>query len=199
MPSIRPGIKPPRVSGCSWRGWRKSFPKEIQDCFQVVTYKEYNTTRELYTQLKSEKNLFYLISIILLTATSVNIFSMLFILVHTKTKEIAIMRALGASKRTIQAIFVLGGALLGIIGTLLGTVFAQGTLTLLPEIMNIIGAFQGQEMLQSTIYGGMERTTLDFSTLLFCFAMTICTSAFAGWLASLKTLKVHISESLRTG
>ncbi len=176
-----------------------SFPPEKQDLFKIETYQEYQSTKELFTQLKSEKNLFRLISIILLTAASTNIFSMLFILVHTKTKEIAIMRALGASKKSVQVIFILGGAFLGLIGAVIGILLAQLTLFFLPEIMNSISAIQGHEVLQMSIYGEIERVVLHTPTLLLCIVATSLTSSFAGWLASLKTLRIHISDSLRSG
>lgn len=174
-------------------------PQNLQDCFLIENYKEYKMTQELFTQLNSEKNLFRLIAIILLSAASTNIFSLLFILVHTKTKEIAIMRALGASKKSIQAIFIFSGLFIGICGALVGTILASITLMLLPEIMHGLEMLQGHEVLQATIYGQMERMTLNWTVFFLCIGVTGATSAFAGFLASLKALKLHISDSLRAG
>ncbi|MGR3952013.1 MAG: hypothetical protein QRY74_03810 [Chlamydia sp.] len=178
---------------------KQELPEELRSSFTISSYQEYPSTRELFCQLKNEKNIFRLLSCILLTATATHIFSILFILAHTKEKEIAILRAIGASSYSIQAIFIISGLILGLAGALIGALLAQITLFLLPEIIQTLNTLQGHEILQSSLYGHIERTSLNFETLLFCSTITGITSAIAGWAASIKAIRLHISDALRIG
>ncbi len=172
---------------------------QASEIFTLINYRELDTTKDLFQQLSSEKNLFRLISLILLSAASSNIFCMLFILVHTKAKEIAILRALGSSKRSIQAIFTMAGAILGLFGAALGIAAASVTLYFLPQILHTLSSLQGQEVLQSAIYGVIEKETINLNVLLLTLFLTSLTSSLAGWLASLKACRIDISDALRSG
>lgn len=82
--------------------------------------------KNLFSALKLEKAaMFITLTLIILVATF-SITSSLVMLVMEKTKDIAILRSLGATARTIYRIFVLHGMLIGTIGTFLGVV--AGTL-----------------------------------------------------------------------
>jgi len=64
--------------------------------------------------------MFIILALIILVA-AFNIASTLIMMVMEKTKDIAILKAMGATNRSIRKIFVLNGMIIGTIGTLLGT------------------------------------------------------------------------------
>jgi len=64
--------------------------------------------------------MFIILALIVLVA-AFNIASTLIMMVMEKTKDIAILKAMGATDRSIRKIFVLNGMIIGAIGTLLGT------------------------------------------------------------------------------
>ena len=166
--------------------------------FSVQRFDQYEVTAELYQQLSSEKTLFRLLSIIIIIVACSNIFSMLFILAHDRRKEIAVLRALGASRLSITTIFVIAGLGVGLFGTLSGSALAALTLRFLPQILACIGALQGHAVLHTNIYGDIAPQTIGLVPLLFAFGSICCTSAFAGACAAVRACKINVSEALRS-
>ena len=88
--------------------------------FYVRTWMEMNAN--LFAALKLEKiGMFILLAMVVLIG-SFSIVATLVMLVMEKTKDIAIMMSMGATRRMIRRIFMLQGAIIGLIGTLLGYV-----------------------------------------------------------------------------
>src|SRR5690606_7127505 len=95
-------------------------------------------TKDLLQQLSSEKNLFSLISVVIILVACSNIISMLIILVNDKKVEIGILRSLGASSFSIATIFALCGLTMGFAGSLLGVLLAVLTLRNLDSLVTFI-------------------------------------------------------------
>ncbi len=74
----------------------------------------------LFSALRLEKTVMFIILILITLVASVMIVSNLLLSITQKTKEIGILRAMGADGKTIHRIFLLQGALMGIVGTGLG-------------------------------------------------------------------------------
>jgi lipoprotein-releasing system permease protein len=92
--------------------------QRLGSSFRYRTWIQLN--KNLFSALKLEKAaMFITLTLIILVATF-SITSSLVMLVMEKTKDIAILRSLGATARTIYRIFVLQGLLIGMIGTLAG-------------------------------------------------------------------------------
>jgi lipoprotein-releasing system permease protein len=166
--------------------------------FAVQRFDQYEVTSELFQQLASEHTLFNLISIIIIFVACSNIFSMLFILAHDRRKEIAVLRALGASSRSIIVIFLLAGLLVGLFGSTFGAALAAVTLHYLPELLAFIGSVQGHAVLHQGIYGDISPQMLSFPTLVFAFTTISITSSLAGALAAVRACKMNVSEALKS-
>jgi lipoprotein-releasing system permease protein len=173
--------------------------KSLSPFFVVERYDQYEMTRDVYQQLQSEKLLFRMLSLIIIAVACSNIFSMLFILAHDRRKEIAVMRALGASKSSITAIFLLAGLGIGLVGSLLGSALACLTLHYLPEILSFIGQIQGHPLLHPAIYGEIASQHVSLTTLLFTLGSVSIASAFAGMLAAMRACRINVSDSLKGG
>jgi len=171
--------------------------KGLNKYWNVQTYDEYEFTKDIFQQMKSDKNLFSLISVIITIVACSNIISMLIILVHDKRKEIAIMRALGATKKSIASIFGLCGFFLGMSGSLLGTLFAIVTLHNLNAILGIIGKLQGFEVLSSTFYANTLPSEVSGSALLFVIIVSAIASMIAGIVPAIQASRINTSEALR--
>jgi lipoprotein-releasing system permease protein len=74
----------------------------------------------LFSALKLEKTVMFIILIMITLVASVMIVSNLLLSITQKTKEIGILRAMGADGKTIHRIFLLQGALMGLVGTGIG-------------------------------------------------------------------------------
>jgi lipoprotein-releasing system permease protein len=94
------------------------------DHLKIRSWKELN--KNLFSALKLEKAaMFITLTLIILVATF-GITSSLVMLVMEKTKDVAILRVLGATKSNIKRIFVIQGLLIGSIGTFSGVTLGIG-------------------------------------------------------------------------
>jgi lipoprotein-releasing system permease protein len=76
--------------------------------------------RNLFSALKLEKLVMFIILILIVLVASFNIISNLIMIVMEKAREIAIMKAMGASNTGIMSIFMVHGLIIGVIGTIVG-------------------------------------------------------------------------------
>jgi len=88
--------------------------------FYVRHWKDLN--RNLFSALKLEKIVMGLILSLIVMVASLNIVGSLILVVVTRAREISILRAMGASSGAIRQIFVLEGVIIGVVGTLIGSV-----------------------------------------------------------------------------
>jgi lipoprotein-releasing system permease protein len=78
--------------------------------------------RSLFAALKLEKIAMFIILTLIVLVAAFNITSTLIMLVMEKTKDIAILKSMGATRRSIMQIFILEGVIIGAIGTFIGLV-----------------------------------------------------------------------------
>lgn len=86
--------------------------------FYAKDWKQMN--RNLFSAIKLEKLVMYIILCIIIFVASLNIFSGLYMAVMDKKKSIAMLRAMGASARRIEKIILIQGMFIGIIGSVIG-------------------------------------------------------------------------------
>jgi lipoprotein-releasing system permease protein len=79
------------------------------------------TNRNWFDAVQLEKRLMFIILTLIIAVAAFNLVSTLVMTVTDKQADIAILRTLGASPRSIMSIFVVQGAMAGIVGTLAGT------------------------------------------------------------------------------
>lgn len=88
-------------------------------------YRARDWTREhgnFFRALKIEKTVMFIILLIIVIVAMFNLISTLVVMVNEKKSDIAILRTLGASPRSILSVFMVQGATVGVTGTLIGTV-----------------------------------------------------------------------------
>jgi lipoprotein-releasing system permease protein len=84
----------------------------------VTTWKTRNST--FFNALAVERNVMFLVLTMIILVAALNIISGLIMLVKDKGRDIAILRTMGATRGTIQRVFFLTGATIGVAGTLGG-------------------------------------------------------------------------------
>ncbi len=82
--------------------------------------------RNLFSALKLEKIVMFIILTLIILVASFNIISNLIMIVIEKGREIAIMKTMGATNRGIMMIFMIHGLIIGITGTLIGVTGGYG-------------------------------------------------------------------------
>jgi len=89
------------------------FPFRARDWMEV--------NRNLFSALKLEKVVYGIVLTLIVVVAAFNILASLTMVVKEKRRDIAILKSMGASSSAIARIFVLNGAVIGLSGTLLGT------------------------------------------------------------------------------
>ena len=79
-------------------------------------------TKSLFSALKVERNVMFVILSLIVVVAAFNIISGLTILIKNKTKEIAILKTLGLSNKSIKKTFFLTGLTIGFFATLSGII-----------------------------------------------------------------------------
>ena len=82
--------------------------------------------KNLLSALKLEKTVMFLILTLIVIVACLNIASTLIMTVFEKTKDIGILKSIGATNFNIKTLFALEGALIGILGTALGAALGLG-------------------------------------------------------------------------
>ena len=175
-----------------------SFNKHgIGNYWKVETYREYDFTRDILQQLRSEKNLFSLISLVIIVVACSNIISMLIILVNDKKQEIGILRSMGATSSSIALIFGTCGVIMGLAGSFFGILMAVLTLHYLDDLVALISRLQGFELFNPLFYGEQLPAELSLEALGFVMIMTACISMAAGIVPAMKACLMKPSAILR--
>jgi lipoprotein-releasing system permease protein len=84
------------------------------------------SNRSLFSALKLEKITMFIILTMIVLVGALNIISTLVMVVMEKTRDVAILRAMGATSRSIMTIFMLQGLLVGLVGTIAGLLSGFG-------------------------------------------------------------------------
>ncbi|MCD6319536.1 MAG: lipoprotein-releasing ABC transporter permease subunit [Candidatus Desulfofervidaceae bacterium] len=111
----------------------KTLARKIKDKlgFPFWTKDWMEMNRSLFSALKLEKLTMFIILILIVVVAAFNIASSLIMMVMEKTKDIAILKAMGATNRNIMRIFVYQGLIIGLIGTILGVISGTSVCLLL--------------------------------------------------------------------
>ena len=154
--------------------------RQLQGQVVVTDWKTINAS--LFEALAVERvAMFVVLSIIVLVAVF-NILSSLIMLVRAKTRDIAILRTMGASRRSMLKIFVTTGFLIGALGTVAGVVLGFVFLYFRQNVVNLVGAVTGENLWDPKIRfltelpsrsDPVEITVICLMALLFSFLATL--------------------------
>ena len=171
---------------------------DILRYWSITPFYHYEFAKDLMQQFKSDKYLLTLIAALILLVACTNIFSLLIILVGEKKREIAILRAMGTSTKSIALIFTLCGGIMGLVSTLIGVVLAYFTLQHIDALAHFLSFLQGQEAFHTAFYGKSLPNTLSREALKFIAIATPLFSILAGWIPAFKACRTRPSEILRS-
>ncbi len=126
-----------RVSGVQVRVDDVYSAAEIADSIQTAVGYPYYTrnwiemNKNFFNALKLEKIGMSLILVVIIIVASFNIIGTLTMIVMEKAREIAILKSMGASLKSIMKIFMFSGLLIGVAGTFLGAVIGYGAVAVI--------------------------------------------------------------------
>ncbi|MEM6682500.1 MAG: lipoprotein-releasing ABC transporter permease subunit [Pseudomonadota bacterium] len=159
----------------------------IQEVGGVSDWRQ--TNRELYEALILERNVMFIILTIIIFVAAFNIISSLVMLVRFKSRDIAILRTMGASRRSMMRVFIVAGATIGAAGTFAGLILGL-TLTLnLNSIQDLISGATGATLWDPSVRFLTELPSkIDpaevVSVLVLALALTVLATLYPSWRAS---------------
>jgi len=89
--------------------------------------------KNFFSALKLEKIGMSLILVVIIIVASFNIIGTLTMIVMEKSREIAILKSMGASSRSITQIFMFAGLVIGFVGTVIGSVIGYGAVAVITK------------------------------------------------------------------
>jgi len=151
-----------------------------------------------FRAVQMEKRVMFVILTLIVAVAAFNIVSTLVMAVTDKRADIAILRTLGASPRSIMRIFIVQGALIGVIGTLLGVV--GGTLLAgnIDVIVPFIERLFGIQFLSKDVYYISELPSdLQWADVLVITSVSLLLSLLATLYPSWRAARINPAEALR--
>ena len=124
----------------------RSMPGELQ----LRDWTKNNAT--WFAAVQSQKKMMFIILVLIIAVAAFNLVATLAMTVTDKQADIAILRTLGSSPRSIMKIFMIQGALIGIIGTLAGVAFGMLVALNIDVIIPFIEHLFGVQFLSKEIY-----------------------------------------------
>lgn len=124
--------------------------KALDNQYYISDWKETNAT--YFNVLKTERIVMFVILALIILVAAFNIISSLIMLVQDKAKDIAILRTMGMSKKSIIKIFFLCGSLIGIIGTTLGLLIGLTIALNIENIRKLLEKMTGSVIFDPVIY-----------------------------------------------
>ncbi len=129
---------------------RRAIELKLGDRASVMDWRDQNGS--FFNALQVERNVMFMILTMIIIVAAFNIISSMIMLVKDKGRDIAIMRTMGASRRSMMKIFMLTGASIGFIGTasgaLLGILFALN----IESIRQFLQKLTNTELFSAEIY-----------------------------------------------
>ncbi len=105
-----------------------------------------------FQAVRTEKTVMFVILALIVAVAAFNIVSTLVMMVTDKQSDIAILRTLGLSPRGVMGVFLVQGALIGVVGTALGVLGGVALSLNIGDIMPALESLFGIELLPSNIY-----------------------------------------------
>ena len=151
-----------------------------------------------FKAVQMEKRVMFIILTLIVAVAAFNIVSTLVMAVTDKRADIAIMRTLGASPASIMSIFIIQGALIGVIGTALGAVFGIVVALNISTIIPFIEGLFHVQFLSKEVYAISDLPSdLIWSDVIVIVMMSFLLSLIATLYPSWRASKINPAEALR--
>ncbi|MEL7232031.1 MAG: lipoprotein-releasing ABC transporter permease subunit [Pseudomonadota bacterium] len=142
-----------------------------------------------FNALNVERGMMRVIMLILITITALNIITGVVMLVKNKSRDIAILRTIGASRGSVMRVFVMVGAILGLTGALIGLLLGVTIVLNINNIENWLFDWFKIELFPPSVYG-LEGLPAELNwgeaifTTLWAMSMSVLVTLWPAWSAA---------------
>lgn len=151
-----------------------------------------------FRAVEIEKRVMFIILTLIVAVAAFNIVSTLVMVVTDKQADVAILRTLGASPGGIMKIFLVQGALIGVIGTLMGVVFGVTVALNIDVIVPAIESLLNVQFLSKEVYFISDLPSdVQVDDVVVVTGVALVLSLLAGLYPSWRASRVRPAEALR--
>ena len=169
----------------------KVFPNEL-----IYTWSDLN--KPLFSALKVERNVMFIILSLIIIVAAFNIISGLTILVKNKTREIAILKSIGVTNNSIRKIFFLVGFTIGTFATLFGVILGIVFSIYIENIRQFISSLFNITLFPEEIYFlSTMPYELDFKSILLISICSIVSTCLVSLFPAIQASKLNTIKSLK--
>ncbi|WP_277584783.1 ABC transporter permease [Psychrobacillus antarcticus] len=172
----------------------KSVTKDLKD----MGYNVYSVSEQL-----EQIDVFFMafkiglifVGTIAILISSIGIFNTMTMAVTERTREIGVMKAIGASPKLIQRLFLMESAWIGIIGTVLAVIISYAVSFLANWLLPmVVGAALGEDGLQDL---SITFSLIPWQLVVLASAISIGVAMISGWRPARKATKIDVIQALR--
>lgn len=175
---------------------RSSIENVTQGQARVSDWRDMNGS--FFNALQVERNVMFLILTLIIIVAAFNIISSMIMLVKDKGRDIAIMRTMGATSKSMMKIFILTGASIGFVGTIVGSLTGITFALNIESIRQWLQGMTGTELFSSEIYFLSQLPAqVEWHEVILvvgiAFTLSILATLYPAWRAA----RLHPVEALR--
>ena len=159
----------------------------LPDGYIVRDWRDLN--RGFVGALQVESNVMFLILMLIVIVAAFNIVSSLVMLVKDKSKDIAVLRTFGVSRRSMMRIFILSGTSIGVIGAVFGTILGVVVAIYIEPIRRFFQWMTGRDLFPAELYYLSELPSrVEFASVLgialIAIALAFLATIYPAWKAA---------------
>ncbi len=153
----------------------------------ITDWRQRNAT--FYNTLQVERNVMFLILMLIVLVAGLNIISGMIMLVKDKGRDIGILRTMGASRGAIMRVFFITGASIGVIGTLAGLLLGVVVCLNIEEIRQFVSWLTSTHLFPSEVYFlsrlPAEMDSGEITTIvIMALAISVLATLYPSWRAA---------------
>ena len=177
----------------------EKFKKDIENINQNIFVSTWSdTNKSFFNALKVERNVMFIILTLIIIVAAFNIISGLTILIKNKTKEIAIIKTLGLSEKSIIKSFFLTGFVIGFLATITGVFLGVIFSIYIDEIRNFLSMIFGINIFPSDVYY-LEKmpSEVNFISVSIIFFLSLLITSLASYFPAKTISKMKTTDALK--
>lgn len=173
---------------------RRAFPGAP---LSVIDWQSSNNS--FFTAVAVEQNVMFLILTLIILVAAFNVISSLIMMVKDKTRDIAVLRTIGAGRGAIMRIFLMCGASVGLIGTVVGTALGIAFTLNIDRIQALVTKITGVDVFNPEVYYLTHLPArLDWVEVVRVVVMALVLSLLATLYPSWRAARTDPVEALRS-